>query len=50
MKKKFEVDIELVAGSNGVFDVSLDGTMLYSKFEQGSFPQPSEIIKLIQKK
>lgn len=48
MKKNFEVDIELIAGSNGIFDVSLDGTMLYSKSEQGSFPQPNEIIKLIQ--
>ena len=50
MKKNFEVDIELVAGSNGIFDVSLDDTMLYSKSEQGSFPQPSEIIKLIQER
>ena len=48
MKKNFEVDIELVAGSNGIFDVSLDGKMIYSKSEQRRFPQPAEIIKLIE--
>jgi selenoprotein W-related protein len=50
LKKNFDVDIELVAGSNGIFDVSLDGNMIYSKSEQGRFPQPAEIIKLIEEK
>ena len=50
MKKNFDVDIELVAGSNGIFDISLDGNMLYSKSEQGRFPKPGEIIKLIEEK
>lgn len=48
LKKKFGADIELVAGSNGIFDISLDGNMIYSKSEQGRFPQPGEIIKLIE--
>ena len=47
LKKNFGADIELVAGANGVFDVSLDGKMIYSKFEQGRFPQPDDIIKLV---
>jgi selenoprotein W-related protein len=50
LKKDPGVDIELVAGSNGIFDVSLDGTMIYSKFEEGSFPQTDEIIRRIKKK
>ena len=48
LKKNFDLDIELVAGSNGIFDVSLDGKMIYSKSEQRRFPQPAEIIKLIE--
>ena len=47
LKKKLGAEIELVAGSNGVFDVSLDNTMIYSKFEKGRFPETDEIIKLI---
>jgi len=49
LKKNLGADIELVAGSNGVFDVSLDGTMIYSKFEAGRFPQADDILKRIQK-
>ena len=48
LKKNLGAEIELVAGSNGIFDVSLDGNMVYSKFEQGQFPQADEIIQLIK--
>ena len=48
MKKNLGADILLVADSNGIFDVSLDGNMIYSKSEQGRFPQPGEIVKLIE--
>jgi len=48
LKKNLGADILLVAGSNGIFDVSLDGNMIYSKSEQGRFPQPGEIVKLIE--
>ena len=48
LKKNLGADIELVAGSNGIFDVSADGKMIFSKSEQGRFPQPEEIVKLIQ--
>lgn len=50
LKKKFEAEIELVAGSNGVFDVSLDGNMIYSKFEEGRFPQTDNIVERIKEK
>ena len=48
LKKNLGADIELVAGGNGVFDISLNGKMIYSKFEQERFPQPDDIIKLIK--
>jgi selenoprotein W-related protein len=48
LKKNLGADIELVAGSNGIFDVSADGKMIFSKSEQGRFPQAEEIVKLIQ--
>jgi len=48
LKKNLGVDIELVAGSNGIFDVTVDGKLIFSKFEQGRFPQTDEIISLIK--
>ena len=38
------VEAELVAGSNGVFDVVVDGKLIYSKDQTGRFPDPDEIL------
>jgi len=48
LKKKLGAEIELVAGSNGIFDITVDGKMFFSKFEKARFPQTDEIISLIQ--
>jgi selT/selW/selH-like putative selenoprotein len=48
LKNEFNADIELVAGGGGVFDISLDGNTIFSKFEKGHFPQPEEIINIIK--
>ena len=50
LKKNLGAEIELIAGSNGIFDVSMDGRMIFSKSQQGRFPQPADIIKIIQGK
>jgi selT/selW/selH-like putative selenoprotein len=49
LKKNLGAEIELVAGSNGVFDISLDGNMIYSKFKEGRFPQTDEILARVKK-
>ena len=49
LKKNLGAEIELVAGSNGVFDISLDGNMIYSKFEEGRFPQTGDILARVKK-
>lgn len=38
------VEAELVKGDNGIFDVTVDGTLIYSKHETGRFPDPDEIL------
>jgi selT/selW/selH-like putative selenoprotein len=38
------VDAELIRGGNGIFDVTVDGTMIFSKDEQGRFPEEGEIL------
>ena len=35
--------IELVSGSNGRFDITLDGELVFSKKAVGRFPKPGEV-------
>ncbi|QQR72050.1 MAG: Rdx family protein [Holophagales bacterium] len=34
----------MIRGRNGVFDVRLDGQIVYSKWETARFPQPGEVV------
>ncbi|HEB72498.1 MAG TPA: hypothetical protein ENI77_07750 [Nitrospirae bacterium] len=44
-------EVDLVAGSGGVFDIMADGKLIFSKFESGgSYPQPGEVVRLLSKK
>jgi predicted Rdx family selenoprotein len=38
--------LTLVTGSKGVFDVEVDGDMLYSKHETGRHAEPGEVLEL----
>jgi len=35
----------LIEGSGGVFDVSVDGELIYSKFKTGVFPDNLKIVE-----
>jgi len=37
-----------VRGSGGIFNVTVDGTRIFSKSEQGRFPSEREIIDQLQ--
>jgi len=39
-------DLRLITGSKGVFDVRVDGELLYSKAETGRHAEPGEILGL----
>ena len=39
--------MELVRSSGGVFEVAVDGRMVYSKRELGRHPAPGEVMGLI---
>ncbi len=47
---KDKVQVELIKGGGGIFDVVVDGTKIYSKHESGRFPQYREIVGIIEKK
>jgi selT/selW/selH-like putative selenoprotein len=37
----------LTPGGNGIFDVVVDETKIFSKFEKGRFPENDEILALL---
>jgi selenoprotein W-related protein len=42
--------VELQGGSNGRFEITLDGELLFSKKQTGRFPKPGEIAGMFEKK
>lgn len=48
LKEKFAAEIELKAGANGIYDVVVDGNLIFSKHKAGRFPELEEIVRLIQ--
>jgi len=41
--------LELVPGSGGVFEVTADDTLVYSKRATGTFPEPNAVLQSIQR-
>jgi selenoprotein W-related protein len=44
LKDAFDVDAELIEGEKGVFDVTVDGQLMFSKHTEGRFPDEQEIV------
>ena len=42
IRDRFNVEVELVKGRDGVFEVTLDGALVFSKKRLGRFPEPGE--------
>jgi selT/selW/selH-like putative selenoprotein len=49
LKKRFGVDAELIRGKDGVFDVRVDGKLIFSKHELGRFPEPDEVESKVER-
>jgi selT/selW/selH-like putative selenoprotein len=47
LKQRFDLDAILKPGHGGIFDVEVDGKMIYSKHETERFPNPGEVDGLI---
>ena len=43
LRNSLGVESELTPGSNGIFDVIVDGKTVFSKYETGRFPDTDEI-------
>ena len=49
LKKAFpHVETKLIASSGGVFDVVVDGKLVFSKKAQGRHARPGEVVGLLQ--
>ena len=50
LKQEKGLTIEFVPGDRGVFDVRLDGTMLFSKKAEGRFPTATDIVQRVRQR
>jgi len=48
IRERFGIEPELIEGSGGVFDVTANGRLIYSKHQTGRFPEPDEILEDLQ--
>jgi selenoprotein W-related protein len=44
IKKEVGIEPKLTKGKDGIFDVLLDGKMVFSKHQQGRFPEHDEVL------
>jgi predicted Rdx family selenoprotein len=47
LQKQGPADIELRAGKSGQFDITVDGTLRYTRAKTGRFPTDAEIEDLL---
>ncbi len=48
IREETGVDSELVKGGGGVFDVFVDGELIFSKKSEGRFPDHGEILRQLE--
>jgi len=49
LKQAFGAQVKLIEGAGGVFDVTVDGKLVYSKDKTGRFPDEGEVVELARK-
>jgi predicted Rdx family selenoprotein len=42
--------VELVTGVGGIFDVHVDGELVFTKSMLGRYPQPDDVVPLVRQK
>ena len=48
MNEAFGVDAELIKDGKGIFDVALDGELVFSKYTEDRFPEDGEVVERIR--
>ena len=47
IKEARGIQPELIEGGRGIFDVKVDGRLIYSKYDTGRFPEVAEVLDRI---
>ena len=47
LKDALSVESSLIEGSKGIFDVTVDGKLVYSKHKTHKFPDQGEVARLV---
>ena len=48
ISKELGIDVELIKGDKGIFDVIADDTLVFSKYKEGRFPNPGEVVDALR--
>jgi len=48
LRKEIGADTRLIKGKDGVFEVEVEGKVVFSKRKEGRFPNPGEVVKAIK--
>jgi selenoprotein W-related protein len=48
LRGQFSVDSELTASGGGVYEITVDGSLVFSKKSLGRFPEDGEVVGLIR--
>ncbi|MCD6388877.1 MAG: Rdx family protein [Desulfobulbaceae bacterium] len=48
IEKKYSAEIEYVKGSGGVYDIEVDGVLIFSKHTSKRFPEDDEIFEELE--
>jgi len=48
LQNAFGRKVELIEAEDGVFDVAVNGEVVYSKRDEGDFPSDPEIVELVR--
>jgi selenoprotein W-related protein len=49
LKQEFGVEADLVRGADGIFDVVADGELVFSKHDEGRFPENEEVVAALRR-
>lgn len=44
LRDEFDVECELIKGGGGIFDVKVNGKLVYSKHKTGEFPDHDKLV------
>ena len=45
-----DLEVKLIPGSGGIFDVTVDGALVFSKKRVGRHAQPGEVVEVVRAK